>query len=97
MADTRMSAKECDMSQKFTQAINRAVYGEPFSRLQRVIRDVINLHQADRGNGPDPDGRCFECAETWPCPTINAVASGLGVDSEPEDFEDEAKGTESDV
>jgi hypothetical protein len=44
-----------------------------------ALTAVLNLHMTDRGNGPDPDGRCFECSEVSPCPTVRAVAGALGV------------------
>jgi len=44
--------------------------------LVMVVRAVEALH---RTHGPDDHGveYCFECAETWPCPTAAAV-QGLG-------------------
>jgi hypothetical protein len=37
--------------------------------LQARINVVLALHNSSRGNGTDPDGRCYECAELAPCPT----------------------------
>lgn len=57
----------------------RLVDGDPLGVYVPAVEEVLDLHKPDRGNGPDPDGRCFECAEVSPCPTVRALAGALGV------------------
>lgn len=47
-----------------------------------ALRAVLDLHATDRSNGPDPDGRCFECAEVAPCPTVRAITTAIQGDQQ---------------
>jgi len=49
-------------------------------RFQRAVSAVLALH-CQRRLDPDRahplDGKCRECGKSWPCPTQEALASGL--------------------
>jgi hypothetical protein len=68
-----------DFNAAITCQMDTAVLMNP-DWLHDAIGAVLDLHRTDRGNGPDPDGRCFECMEVVPCPTVRAIAEALGAE-----------------
>lgn len=86
------------MSDTLVQKINQAVYAEPFSRLQRAIREVLKIHQHDLYDAygretsdlaAAKNGRCMSCRDqngplVW-CPTVRGIAGALGVSEDPEE------------
>lgn len=61
------------------QKIRGALYTVERVQLHSGIAVVLDLHRADRSGEPEPDGRCCECAEVSPCPTVVALAKAVGV------------------
>jgi len=56
-------------------------------RFQRAVSAVLALHRQRRldPNRAHPlDGKCQECGKSWPCPTQEALASGLDRDGREE-------------
>lgn len=56
-------------------------------RFQRAVSAVIELHcqrRLDPNRAHLLDGKCRECGKPWPCPTWQALDSGLDRDGREE-------------
>lgn len=66
----------------FEQGI-RAIIGERYSAYGNALLAVLDLHQPE-ADDPGLCCCCFNAIEEqyeYPCPTVNAIADALGVDS----------------
>jgi hypothetical protein len=46
----------------------------PLAYLPEVFQPLLDLH---RNISDEPAGRCGECFETWPCPTVAALPASV--------------------